>query len=783
LKATAPATSWWRVDPTEAGRALLFAHLVLSPLLFSRDTVDAFEQPKIAFTVFTALILAALGITSWLGATSELSWSERSRRLLKTLRDPLVLGVLFFLVSALASTVVSISPRMSFRGAPSSEFGLLTIGVYAIVFFATRWLCRDQADAERLLAALLVTASVTAAHAASQVSFCDPIPWEELSRLDHYIRPFATMGHPNFLAGYLVMVVPIVMLFADRAMLERRWWGLGMLVFISGAVILAIVAACSRGAWLALACTLLVIGLGWIILGRGKRAGIVLFTALPLVIGGVVLVCTLTPGGGAMLWGLTKRAYLFTYAGSRREIWSIAWNLFRAHPWLGCGVDTFHLAFGQKRTVAFWMTEWNTTAERAHNEILQILATQGLLGIGAALWMVVGLGMTIVHAWRRTGREQRVLLVAVVAGLVGYAVQVCFSFTVAGQGTLLVTFAGILSALTRSEVGERDFAHPGGVATKQYFGFALVGAGVLFAILFLHNIDPLLLKIAPRMAFGVIIVLAALVLGSIVTWRAGSVSDRSEPSTGCDLRSLTLPARLRITQITVWFAGLLLIYALVIQPLRASFACRDGDRLLGTDLEGAIDAYARAIAICPEDDFYHARLGAAVRDNVARARTLEERQRLVERGRQAFGRAAALVPSNAYYHLGLGRLWMEMCRIHQARPDQALDEYDRALALDENNAIYYADAANAALVLEDLRRAHAYAEQGCQRYPHFGMLRAELGYVAYMDRRYDEAVALIAAALRENWYREENGRRFADMMLMKARAKAVASHAHASPGN
>jgi O-antigen ligase/tetratricopeptide (TPR) repeat protein len=763
-----PATRWF--DPGELGRALLLAHLILSPLLFSRDTVEAFEQPKVAVTVFTSLVLAALGITAWLGSSGEMSWAERFRRVVSSLRDPLVVGVLLFLLSAAASTVCSISPRLSFRGTPASEFGLVTVGAYTILFFATRWLCRDEADCRRLLAATIVTAAVTSTHAAAQVAFCDPIPWDEVSRLDHYIRPFATMGHPNFLAGYLVMVLPIVILLADQAMFERRWWRLALLVAITGGVILAVVAACSRGAWLALAGTLLVGAAGWTILKRGKRVGIVILAVIPLVVAGVAVVCACTPGGGAILWGLTKRAYLFTYADSRREIWGSAWSLFRDHPWLGCGLDTFHLAFAQKRTVGYWMREWNATPSRAHNEALQILATQGILGIGAAFVVLVSLGMTIARAWRDRGREQRLLLVAIVAGLTGYLVQASFSFTVAGQGTLLVTFAAILSALAHDRGVARDSAHPFGVAAKRYSSASWLAAGLFFAVLFLHNIDPALIRIAPRMIIGVIAVPAALAIAILLTWKLLPRSSAEAPTL-----TAAVPGSpgflLRAVQAGVWLAALFLINALVILPLRASIACRDGDRLVADNLERAVAAYQQATCLCPDDDFYHAKLGAALRDNVARAATPDERQRLVELGRDAFARAAALVPNNAYYHLGVGRLWMEACRLHRAPPAQAFAEYDLALTLDENNAIYYADAASAALILEDFARARSYAERGCARYPNFGMLRAQVGYAAYMEHHLDEAIVLLTEALHENWYREENGRHFAEMMLAKLRSQ------------
>src|SRR5262249_48886952 len=119
--------------------------------------------------------------------------------------------------------------------------------------------------------------------------------------------------------------------------------------------------------------------------------------------------------------------------------------LFADHPWLGCGPDTFALAFGQQRTAAYWQTEWGVTPTRAHNEIIHLLATQGLLGGSALLLLLVGGVSAGVRAWRRAPSEARPLVAAVALGVIGFFIQDLFSFTMAGGGTLLVVCAALLS--------------------------------------------------------------------------------------------------------------------------------------------------------------------------------------------------------------------------------------------------------------------------------------------------------------------------------------------------
>jgi hypothetical protein len=229
----------------------------------------------------------------------------------------------------------------------------------------------------------------------------------------------------------------------------------------------------------------------------------------------------------------------------------------------------------------------------------------------------------------------------------------------------------------------------------------------------------------------------------------------------------------------IWFgrvilggAGLLLALALVWYPLRAELACRRGDRLLPTDVPAALQACEEATAFMPGEAFYFAKLGAAARQGVGQVPERTRRRPLAECGRAAYARAAELVPANASYHLGLGRMNMELARLGLATPKQALDEYNVALTLDANNPLYYADAANAALVMEQLPAAHTYTRAGLDRCDTLGQLWAQYGYIAMLERHPEEAVQRLLRAMEGDWFGDVPAYTFAQSMLAKARQQA-----------
>src|SRR5581483_7087325 len=105
--------------------------------------------------------------------------------------------------------------------------------------------------------------------------------------------------------------------------------------------------------------------------------------------------------GSAWVEPLTARLREAASLTGRGPIWGAAWQIFREYPLTGCGLDCFPLAFAPHRTPDYWADEWGVTPTRAHDEPLQLLATQGLLGGVAGLVLLFGL----VRAGRRALRE------------------------------------------------------------------------------------------------------------------------------------------------------------------------------------------------------------------------------------------------------------------------------------------------------------------------------------------------------------------------------------------
>jgi O-antigen ligase/Tfp pilus assembly protein PilF len=427
-------------------RGLLFVHLLLSPLVFTTATLELFEYPKVALLRLTALGLAGLGLLALAGRCGPRAAGWHALAAVRDFgREPVTLGILLFTLSAALSTAFSLSPRLSLDGTHESFAGLATVASYAVLFLATRLVCRTAADGWRLLNAVVIASAVAATYAALQAARLDPLRWSDESVVGGYVRPFATVGHANHLATYLAMALPAIVLGAVRAVRngQRRYAvvlaGVGWLA-LAGAVL-----PLSRAGWLALAAVvpLLLTGL-WCC---GHRRAALAGGGVVLALGGVAVAGLFLGRGAEFRGALVQRVRHFGDGTGRQALWRAGWAMARERPLTGAGLDAFALAFGRHRPAAFWQREWNVTPTKAHSEPVHVLATQGFPGAAAGLVLIVGLVIAFRRAWRRADGDGRLLALAAACAVVGFLVPSLFSFTVAATGTLFVTCAGILARL------------------------------------------------------------------------------------------------------------------------------------------------------------------------------------------------------------------------------------------------------------------------------------------------------------------------------------------------
>ena len=389
--------------PRAAGLVTL-ALLALVPVVFARGTGDAFEPPKAALLATGAAILLAFALAGEFSRVERLGprawWGSLAARTWSSLRaDPLGGCVLLFLFSATLSTLLSIRPGLSVFGAPGRPAGLVTAWSTAAVYFASRSVASSPRWLPRIALATGLAAAAACAYALVQLAGLDPIGWVRTATFDGRWRVPGTLGHPNHLGAYLAMALPLVLLLAQRA---RSRAARGAWIALAAVALLVVALTLSRGAWVGLAAG----AVAYAALSRVRvtRRGL----AVALAAAGIFLLPLLTPMGAGLLTRLRQVADTRAETTQTRlQMWRAGLRMLADHPVTGVGTDAFVAAYPRYRTPDSWQAEWAAIATKAHDELIQIAATQGGIGLLAALLVVVLATGTLVRVSRAADGNTR----------------------------------------------------------------------------------------------------------------------------------------------------------------------------------------------------------------------------------------------------------------------------------------------------------------------------------------------------------------------------------------
>jgi len=434
------------------------------PLIWYPSLSELFEFPKMVF-VYTATIIL---LTLW---TARMIIAKK----ILLVRTPLDLPLLLFLASQLLSTIFSIDRHTSLFGYYSRfHGGLLSTLSYTSLFylFVANF---DPDRARTALRFILGGALVGSLYALPEHFGYSPSCLAVAGQLsvdcwqqDVQTRIYGTFGQPNWLAAYLVMLLPLL------------WWQLtnGKLTKLGTAANLlcqtllfsVLIFTRSRSGLLGLA---VAFGLFWfisLIRTHHKQA------AKPLLITAAVLALIAGYFGTEFTPSLSQLVSRFgsqpvtqesqapttsgtvletggTESGKIREIvWGGAIEVFKHHPITGTGVETFAYSYYNFRPLAHnLVSEWDFLYNKAHNEFLNFAATTGFLGLGSYLFLI---GAYLFFSFRTTSSKDSDLLPAALAcGFIALVISNFFGFSTVAVTVLFFIFPAIYLIYTHQVSG------------------------------------------------------------------------------------------------------------------------------------------------------------------------------------------------------------------------------------------------------------------------------------------------------------------------------------------
>lgn len=455
----------------------LFGILFFTPLIFWPDLFLTFELSKVTFfRSLTLLVLFLMVVKFFLDEKMEFPKISKI----------FWWGFGFLVLSFFLATIFSVAPSVSFWGAYFRQQGLLT-HVFFWLFSVVILIFCDKNGVSGLLRVLMWSAffvSVLGIFQRFLPSFS--AFWDVDSFLG---RIFSTMGHPNYLATFLVTAFPLYLSeIFGRWNLNKKFWTKMKIfwIFASALLLTVLFLTLGRAAILALFLSNALFFLIW--LHRNKRKKVfamllVFVVAAPFLFFGLTKIAPKLPFKIPVVQRFVLQGENVRSVKTRMIMWPAVLQQIKDRPIFGYGLETFPITFPKYAPKELLTLEnFQQSADRSHNEFLDAAVSSGIFGLISWIFF---LAVILYFGFR----SQDLRSVAVSSGIIGLltANQFGFSTTVHLMVFWLFVVAIILLNFPKKTI-------PLPLFRKSFFSFpvmVLSGIALIFLLWTLH-VRPLL---------------------------------------------------------------------------------------------------------------------------------------------------------------------------------------------------------------------------------------------------------------------------------------------------
>jgi len=423
------------------------AIIFLVPIYFAYwlPTYNIFELDKLVLFKILTLILLLLTGLKLIFYFQAPKLSKENRKNIGVIFKRYFLIPLIFIAGLAFSLLFSIDPLKSFLGSYDRQQGLLSYLFY-FLWFVLLLINLSSGNQElnkrkikRLIITAVISGSFVALYGILQILNIDFFQWTESPFITH--RTISSFGQPNFLASYLLLIIPlsVYLIINSRKLLRRFFYSLALTFQL-----LCLFFTSSRGAFFAL----ILIVLGILIFFWSKmRLGI--YKKILLVISLLLIIFFGLFGLDKFSNGRVSSLVDFKYGSSavRLTFYKVALDAFKKEPLFGYGLEN-----GSEIFIKYYHPDWGVygdvgaTTDRAHNLILDILLSSGLFG----LILFSLLYYEFFYLIKRNLKSEGLNSVSLFFGLsaLAYLLSLMFSFTIVGGEVYLFAYLAILISLS-----------------------------------------------------------------------------------------------------------------------------------------------------------------------------------------------------------------------------------------------------------------------------------------------------------------------------------------------
>ncbi len=372
-----------------------YSYLILlffTPLLFASWNSELFELPKMYFIFGFTIIISSLHLINFIIGQSPLY-----------IKNKLNIFLIFFIISQVISTLVSVDPHTSIFGYYSRiNGGLISIISFSILFFILP-VYSNKKFIYHFIDISLLSAFLVSIYAIAQHFGIDNNKWIQ----DVQNRVFSSFGQPNWLAAYLSLLLPIS-LYKNISEYSKNNIKNIFNILITISLYISILYTKSKSGIIATIISLIIFLVIYIFINKKEiikklfsHTNITLIIIFSFFIFSTLL--TKNPISQKLFPEKNNISTIIDDQQSnalnllitpsqdiRKIVWQGTFKLWKKFPIFGTGVETFAYSYYWTRPASHNLTsEWDFLYNKAHNEYLNYLSTTGIIGITTYLLFII----------------------------------------------------------------------------------------------------------------------------------------------------------------------------------------------------------------------------------------------------------------------------------------------------------------------------------------------------------------------------------------------------------
>jgi len=300
-------------------------------------------------------------------------------------RNYLTWGILAYFLAVAVSAIFGVDFNLSFWGNAERMLGLFHLLHFFLFYLILITVMRTQEDWNRLFDVSIATAVAITIYGLMKA------------------YPASTIGNAAYVAGLMIFNFWFALW---RIFSCQDWWQRSIYILAAFLVMVGFVKADISGAQAGLVIGLGVMGLVFFFVQKSKKIKIIGGLVMALLVSLLVILFAFrsNPVFDNTKMGEMLRAFSSNNVtlNTRLISWHAAWLDFHNHPILGVGHGNYATIFDKYFTPNFYnYTPNETYFDRAHNNIVDIVSTTGLLGLLAYLSIFVAVFYYLIKAFKQ----------------------------------------------------------------------------------------------------------------------------------------------------------------------------------------------------------------------------------------------------------------------------------------------------------------------------------------------------------------------------------------------